>query len=46
MSPKDISEMMKEQEDYAKLIIINNNNHAVDDLSHMSPQNVTVMMKE
>merc|ERR1740139_1821333 len=46
MSPKNVSEMMKEQDDYAANIIIDVGKH-VDDLSHMSPQNVNnEMMKE
>jgi len=53
MSPKNVSEMMKEQDDYAANIIIdvdtNHQHHAVvDDLSHLSPQNGNneMMMKE
>jgi len=48
MSPKNISEMMKEQDDYAANIIIDVDNH-VDKLSHLSPQNIVnneMMMKE
>merc|ERR1740139_111730 len=46
MSQKNVSEMMKEQDDYAANIIIDVGKH-VDDLSHMSPQNVNnEMMKE